>query len=99
MVAEKLLGDDKITACIKQICLLGVICKVSNRKTLSGETFCFLEKHLLSIFNFCASSNILFSYELLISPQPTFLEMYCYFPVILFFNFVQVIPVTVVTLL
>ena len=54
---------------------------------------------MLSIFNFCASSNILFSYELLISPQPTFLEMYCYFPVILFFNFVQVIPVTVVTLL
>ena len=99
MVAEKLPGDDKITACIKQICLLGVICKGSNRKTLSGETFCFLEEHLLSIFNFCASSNILFSYELLINPQPTFLEMYCYFPVILFFNFVQVIPVTVVTLL
>ena len=74
MVMEKLLVDNKITACVKQICLLGVICKVSNRKTLSGETFRFLEKHLLSIFNFCVSSNILFSYELLISPQPTFLE-------------------------
>ena len=48
MVAKKLLVDDKITACFKQICLLGVICKVSNRKTLSGETFFFLEKNLLS---------------------------------------------------
>ena len=30
MVAKKLLVDDKITACIKQICLLSVICKVAN---------------------------------------------------------------------
>ena len=30
--------------------MLGVICKVSNWKTLSGETFCVLEKRLLSIF-------------------------------------------------
>ena len=28
--------------------LLGVICQVSNRKTLSGERFCFYEKRLLS---------------------------------------------------
>ena len=28
--------------------LLGVICKVSNRKTLSGERFCFFENSLLS---------------------------------------------------
>ena len=28
--------------------LLGVICKVLNRKTLSGERFCFFEKRLLS---------------------------------------------------
>ena len=27
MVAKKLLVDDKITAWVKQICLLGVICK------------------------------------------------------------------------
>ena len=27
--------------------LLGVICKVSNRKALSGERFCFFEKRLL----------------------------------------------------
>ena len=44
-VTKKLLVDDKITACAKQVCLLGVVFyKVSNRKTLSGETFCFLEK-------------------------------------------------------
>ena len=52
---------------------LGVMCKVLNRKTLSGETFCFIEKHLLSVFKFCASSK-LFYYELLIGRQPTFLE-------------------------
>ena len=39
--AKKLLVDDKIIACVKEICLLGVVCKVSNRKTLSGETFWF----------------------------------------------------------
>ena len=50
MVAKKLLVDEKkITACVKQLCLWGVICKVSIRKTLSGETFCFPEKRLLSI--------------------------------------------------
>ena len=60
---------------------LGVMCKVSNRKTLSGETFCLIEKHLLSVFKFCASSK-LFSYELLIGRQPSFLGTYSYFPVI-----------------
>ena len=67
IVARKLLEDDQITAYVRQICLLGVICKVSKRKTLTGETFCFLEKRLLS-------SNLSFSYELLIGPQPTSLE-------------------------
>ena len=47
-------------------CLLAVVCKVSNRMMLSGETFCFLEKR--------ASSNLLFFYELVIGSQPTFLE-------------------------
>ena len=47
---------------------------VSNRKTLSSETFCFTEKCLLSIFNFSALSNLLLFCELLIGPQPTFLE-------------------------
>ena len=45
--AKKLLVDDKITACVKEIDLLGVVRKVLNRKTLSGETFCFPEKSLL----------------------------------------------------
>ena len=35
IVARKLLEDDQITACVRQICLLGVICKVSKRKTLT----------------------------------------------------------------
>ena len=48
-VVKKLLVDDKITACVKEICLLGVVCKVLNRKTLFGEIFCFPEKRLLSI--------------------------------------------------
>ena len=71
---KKLLEDDKITACVKQISLLGVIHKVLNRKTLSGETFCFLEKRMLSIFKFHTSSNLFFPYKLQIGPQPTFLE-------------------------
>ena len=50
--AKKFLVHDKITACAKEIVLLGVVCKVSNRKTLSGETFCFPEKRLPSILNF-----------------------------------------------
>ena len=49
MVAKKLLRYDQVTPCVKKIYLLGVICKVLNRKTLSSETFCFLEKCLLSI--------------------------------------------------
>lgn len=60
MVAKKLPVDYKITAFVKQICLLlllGIICKVSNGKTMSGETFCFLKKRLISIFQFCASTN------------------------------------------
>ena len=38
IVAKKLLVDDQITAYVRQICLLGVICKVSNRKTMTGMT-------------------------------------------------------------
>ena len=60
MVGKKLLVDDKLTACFNQIRLLGVRCKVSNRKTLSGETLFFLEKKVLSIFKIGASSDLLF---------------------------------------
>ena len=49
-------------------------CKVSYRKILFGRTLYFLEKRLLSLFKFCALSKLLFSYELLIGPLPTFLE-------------------------
>ena len=59
LVAMKLLNellvDDKITACVRQICLMAVICKVSKkRKTLSGRTFCF-EKRLLPILTLILS--------------------------------------------
>ena len=65
----------EITAFVKEICLLGVVCKVSNRKTLSGETFCFPEKRLLSILNLVLRvTYCFFLYELLIGRQPTFLE-------------------------
>ena len=75
MVAKKLLVDEKITASLKQIFLLGVVCKVSNRNTLSGETFALLKNVVLSMFKFCALSKLLFYYNLLlIGPQPTFLE-------------------------
>ena len=52
IIEKKLLVDDKITACVKERFLLTVVSKVSNRKTLCGETFCFPEKHLLSTLNF-----------------------------------------------
>ena len=68
--AKKLLVDDKIAACVKEICLGGVVCKVSNRKALSCETFCFSEKHLLSILNLRATDW----------PTTNFPGMYCYFP-------------------
>ena len=62
MVAKKLLVDDKIPACVKEIMSPGCykLCKVSNTQTLSFETFCVLEKSLLSLFTFCTSSNLLF---------------------------------------
>ena len=71
-VARKLLVDEKITVCVKQICLQRVVCK--GKRQLSGETFCLLEKRLLSTSKHCASSNLLFFYKLLICPQPTFSE-------------------------
>ena len=93
-VTKKSLAGDKITACVKQICLLGVICKVSNRKTLSGKTLCFLKKRLLSIFQFCASRNL----RAADWPTANFLGMYCYFPVIRLVNFVEMASVTIVAL-
>ena len=66
--AKKLLVDDK------EICLLGVVCKVSSRKTLSGETFCFPEERLISILHFVLLVTYCFFYEVLIGRHTTFLE-------------------------
>ena len=41
ILVKKLPVDDKNNSIVKEMCLLGVICKVLNRKTLSGETFCY----------------------------------------------------------
>ena len=49
MVAKKLLVDDKTTACFKQICCYMLS---SEGKTLSGETFCFLENVCHQYLNF-----------------------------------------------
>ena len=93
--ARNMLADDKITAYVKEICLLGVVCKVPNM--LSGETFCFPEKCLLSILNFKLRVTNCF---LRAADWPTtnFLGMYCYFSVIRLVHFVQVVPITVVVL-
>ena len=45
-ITKEITGNDK------KICLMGVVCTVSNRKTLSTETFCFSDERLLSILNF-----------------------------------------------
>ena len=42
MVVMKLLVNDKMTACVKEGCLLGVIS--FKEKILCGETFRFVEK-------------------------------------------------------
>ena len=65
--AKKLLVDDQ------EICPLGVVCKVSSGKTLSGETFCFPEKRLLSILHLVLRAQNFF-YEVLIGRYTTFLE-------------------------
>ena len=73
MVAKKLLVDDKITACFKGIC------KVLNRKTLSGSS---LVKHfaLLKIFKFCASSSLLFFFFRAADwPTTNFVEILLFF--------------------
>ena len=46
--------------------------KVLERRILSNDKFCYLE--MLAIFKCFALINLLFSYEQLFSPQPTFLE-------------------------
>ena len=48
MVAKKWLVDDKITAWVKQLCLLGVF----DQKTLSGKAFCSLKNVCYHYLNF-----------------------------------------------
>ena len=59
MVAKKLPVDNKITASVRQICLLVAVCKVLNRKTLSSETFCFIEKRYfaINVYILCSAHN------------------------------------------
>ena len=52
LLVKKLLIDDKITASVKQICPLGIICKVLDRKTLSNEKFSFLGNVCYQYLNF-----------------------------------------------
>ena len=48
MEAKKLLADENKKQRVKQNKYVSwVLCKVSNRETLSGEIFCFLGKRLL----------------------------------------------------
>ena len=75
MLVKKLLIDDKIKASVKQICLLGII-KFWKGKHCLTRKFPLLETTFLSTFKFRASGNLLFSYELLIDPQSTFLECF-----------------------
>ena len=44
VVARKLLVHEKITACVKQVCLQGVVCKVSNRKKKGWRNNLFSQK-------------------------------------------------------
>ena len=93
--AKKLLVDDKITACVKQICLVGVICKVLNKKHCLVKHFGFLKNVCYQYFNFVLQVTYCFFHEQLIGPH-NFLGMYCYFPAIRLVNFLQVAPLTVV---
>ena len=88
MVAKKLLVDDKIAACVKQMHLLGVICKVSNIKTSSGETFHFLKKRFTINFQIMCFEYFIVLLRAADWLTSNFLGMYCYFPVIRFGYFV-----------
>ena len=60
--SEEISGRWQIQAQANKLYLLhvGVVCNVLNTKTLSGETFCFLGKRVLPIFQFWPLSNLMF---------------------------------------
>ena len=70
-MARKLLVDEKITACVKQMSPLGCCIFLVKHSA-------FLKKDLHSTFKFCASSKLLFFYAV-DWPTTNFLEMYCFF--------------------
>ena len=72
ILAKKLLVDEKIAACVKQICLQLLFVKFRIEKNCLVKHFAFLKNVCYQIFKRCASSNLLFFNELLIGPQPTF---------------------------
>ena len=74
ILAKKLLVDEKIAACVKQICLQLLFVKFRIEKNCLVKHFAFLKNVCYQIFKRCASSNLLFFNELLIGPQPTFPE-------------------------
>ena len=82
MVAKKLLVDDKIAACFKQICCCMLLCKFRSEKHIWWNIL-LSWKRLLSILKFRASSNLSVSFFRAADwPTTNFLGMYCYFPVI-----------------
>lgn len=104
MVAMKLLGDDQVTPCVKKICLVGIICNVSNRKTSYSETFCFLSRQMFAINNlklyFISLLQVTSFFFLRTAdwPMTTFPEMDCYLPEIRLVNFAYMAAATVVAL-
>lgn len=103
MVAMKLLRDDQVTPCVKKICLVGIICNVSNRKTSYSETFCFLSRQMFAINNlklyFISLLQVTFFFLRTADwSTTTFPEMDCYLPVIRLVNFAYVAAATVVAL-
>ena len=70
--SEEIAGRGKNNS-VCQICLQGVVRKVSKRRKLTSETFFLLEKRLLSTFKRCASSNLLFFLQAADWPTTNFL--------------------------
>ena len=93
MVAGKLLVSDiiMITACVKQICLLGVSFEQKNiffriYKHSLEKQFAFLKNFWCQYLNFVLSVTYCFLRD---ADWPTnnFLGIYCYFPVIRLVSF------------
>ena len=71
--SEEIVGRWQNNGLCQKICLLGVICKVANIICLV-KNFVFLKNICYQYLNFVLQVMFLSFYELLIGPQPTFLE-------------------------